>query len=68
MKSLCSNCKAPLNLNCACEDCRESFNIERYLCHVCKEINRSVLRSEYLSRAHSEWKADQNDRRGRMGL
>jgi hypothetical protein len=67
MKSLCSNCKAPINTNCACEDCI-NLTSPRKWCHVCSEMYSSVIRSEGLSRAHSEWKNDQNERRGRMGL
>lgn len=65
--SFCINCKAPLNLNCACEDCRVG-NYDRKYCHLCLAMYGAVIRNEGLSRAHNEWKNDQDNRRGRMGL
>lgn len=67
MKAICSNCKAPINRNCACEDCR-STTLERHYCHVCLWMYGVIIRSECLSRAHNEWQSDQDNRRGRMGL
>lgn len=65
----CTNCKAPLNLKCVCEDCSLNFEpAARNYCHCCLEMSRTIHRSEYLSRIQSDWISDQNNKRGRMGL
>jgi len=61
----CANCKAPINYFCGCPSCPSG---DRIYCHVCLEMYRAAISKPGLARAQNEWKADQDEKRRRMGL
>ena len=64
--SVCTECKFPLG-KCVNELC-DCHNFQRPYCHVCTELHRVIFRSPYLSKLSEQHKADENERRRRMGL
>lgn len=62
--ALCNECQAPLNLVCnSCPD-DEACQVHRTLCHVCIDMNRTILHSKYFCNLIRK----DEDRKKDMGL